>query len=166
MKTQNWQIKILTLCMAAFALCLTVACGDFYPDEEPVAKRIMPLGPCPNDINEVPEDPILSSSQRLNLKADHAHEIFDKHHFLLFNGQQTSISYDAVTYVGIDSDSKGSFFRYHESYPQRYLVVIEIGFVSDDVDQSKLPPEKRIPHCLEGVPVHFLTNQPEARIDG
>ena len=27
MNTRNWQIKILTLCMAAFALCLTVACG-------------------------------------------------------------------------------------------------------------------------------------------
>ena len=47
MNTRNWQIKILTLCMAAIALCLTAACGDSFPREEPGAKRIMPLGPCP-----------------------------------------------------------------------------------------------------------------------
>ena len=53
MNTRNWQIKILTLCMAAIALCLTGACGDSFPGEEPVARRIMPADPCPNDINEV-----------------------------------------------------------------------------------------------------------------
>ena len=30
MNTRNWQIKLLTLCMAAITLCLAVACGDEY----------------------------------------------------------------------------------------------------------------------------------------
>ena len=33
MNTRNWQIRILTLCMAAFTLCVAAACGDGLNDE-------------------------------------------------------------------------------------------------------------------------------------
>ena len=56
MNTQNWQIKILTLCMAAIALCLTVACGGDeyltdYPDE---GLLIVSLEPCEIDVPLIP----------------------------------------------------------------------------------------------------------------
>ena len=43
MNTRNWRIKILTLCMAAFTLCLAAACGDAGPE------RITPSAPCGDD---------------------------------------------------------------------------------------------------------------------
>ena len=151
MSIGNWQIKILTLCMAAFALCLTAACGESYPDEEPVIKRIMPMGSCPNDINEAPDNPELTYKQEVELKFERAGEVLNKYHSLLTGRDDTS------------QVSLGYFSSEDRIFPYRadsYTVFIDIWFVTNDVDQSKLPPEERIPHCLEGVPVHFLTNQP------
>ena len=151
MNTRNWQIKVLTLCMAAIALCMTGACGDSFPGEEPVAKRIMPADPCPNDINEVPDNPRLSTREELDLKFDRVQEVIDKYDSLLFSREDIAVL-------------SGGYFPYEERpYSFKvdgYTVFIQIRLVHDDVEQRDLPPEKRIPHCLEGVPVHFLTNQP------
>ena len=144
-------------------MCLTAACGDSLPDEPPVMKRIMPLEPCPNDINEAPGDPILSSLQRLDLKIERAKAILDKYESLIVRaaevaGDFSGLSVDRAKYEYdflklLDADE-----------PLEYKTFIEVWFATDDVDQSKLPPEERIPHCLEGVPVHFLTNRPYSTI--
>ena len=48
MNTGNWQIKMLTLCMTAFTLCLTAACGDAGTDYAG-PEIITPSAPCGDD---------------------------------------------------------------------------------------------------------------------
>ena len=131
MNTRNWQIKILTLCMATFALCLTAACGESYLDEEPVAKRIMPAGPCPNDINEMPDDPRLSTREEPDLKFERVREVMKKYDTLLFSREDIAV-------LG------GGAFPYEErpgSFKvDSYTVFLRVLLVHDDVEQRDLPP--------------------------
>ena len=60
-----------------------------------------------------------------------------------------------VTRAGVDY-VEGAIER---GFVFREKVYIEVGLATDELDQSDLPLEKRIPHCFDGVPVHFLTNQ-------
>ncbi len=143
-------------------MCLTAACGDSLPDEPPVMKRIMPLEPCPNDINEAPGDPTLSPLQRRDLKIERAETIWHKFIKVNLGMSYLDTSGSGVSYAQYEYD----LLKLRGAYaPLKYKIFIEVWFATDDADQSKAPPEERIPHCLEGVPVHFLTNQPYATID-
>ena len=128
----------------------------------------MPLEPCPNDINEAPGDPTLSPSQRLDLKIERVWAILDKYESLIFEptSDKGDVSAANPGYATYEFDVSKLLDEYKrlkllDEYERlRYKVFIGLSFVTDDADQSKLPPEERIPHCLEGVPVHFLTNRP------
>ena len=121
------------------------------------------MEPCPNDINEAPEDPTLSPSQRLDLKIERAKAILDKYESLIFEptSDKGDVSAANPGYAPYEFDVSKLLDEYERL---RYKVFIGLSFVTDDADQSKLSPEERIPHCLEGVPVHFLTNRPYTTI--
>ena len=161
--TTNWQLKALTLLAAAVAICLTAACGDSLPDEfqYPSFKRIMPMGPCPNDINiGATRYTSYTSYPRMTLedKKRYAEGIVRHYDSLIWNVEE-------VSYSGVGVMPNGYYAPECWKNPdQSPVVFIEVGFDTDDVDQSKLSPEERIPHCLDGVPVHFLTNQGHGKV--
>ena len=147
--------KLLLLLMATACLGLVAACGESVPIEYeyPVYKRIMPLEPCPNDINAVDTD----SKSELRLRYDVAEEVFLENE-LLFYGEGLRVSGVYPDYGRAVFEGEITPFLYDEGHVAKAFILVTI--VADELDQSELPLEKRIPHCLEGVPVHFLTNQP------
>ena len=163
MKTHNWQTKALTLFIAGIALWLSTSCGDSLPDEYqyPSFKRIMPMGPCPNDINiGATNYTSYTSYPRMTLEAKKTYaEAIVRKYTLIWEQ-------DHVSYSGVGMMPNGYYApEFWKSFEDRSPVVfIEIAFEAGEVDQSRLPPEERIPHCLEGVPVHFLTNQGHGKV--
>ena len=79
--------------------------------------------------------------ERLRPERDRIEAIIDRHE-LLIRRQPNISGYGVQTIV----DENG--------YPTDAMF-IHIG-VTEKVDQSTLPPEDRIPDCLEGVPVQFV----------
>ncbi len=160
MKTQNWQTKALTLFIAAAALGLATACTEnsdppIYESDVPVYKRIMPHYPCPDDINEYPfldNQPALSDGARL----PYAQKVMEEHLLPMLEREGGPIWQSVTPYWIRDWFSSAVFDEWEGT------VIIEVVFYSDDVQLSQLPPENRIPHCIKGVPVHFITNQPWA----
>ena len=158
--TTNWYIQLLTLTVAAACLWLATACTEnsdapIYEGDVPVYKRIMPLDPCPNDINEYPSgenQPALSDGARL----PYAQKVMEEHLIPILDKEGGPIWQMVTPYRIRDWPSIAVFDEWEG------VVIIEGVFYSDDVQLSQLPPENRIPHCIEGVPVHFITNQPWA----
>ena len=141
--------------MATACLGLVAACGESVPIEYeyPVYKRIMPLEPCPNDINAVDTD----SKSELRLRYDVAEEVYLKNESL-FYAQGLKVSVASPDYGRAVFEGEITPFSYDEGHIGKAYIQVEV--VAEELDQSELPPGERIPHCLEGVPVHFLTNQP------
>ena len=149
--------KLFLLLMATACLGLVAACGESVPIEYeyPVYKRIMPLEPCPNDINAVDTD----SKSELRLRYDVAEEVFLENE-LLFYGEGLRVSGVYPDYGRAVFEGEFMPFSYDEGHIGKAFILVMI--VADELDQSKRRPENRIPHCLDGFPIHFLTNQPIA----
>ena len=160
MKTTNWQTIALTLLIAAVALWLTAACGEPASTEEEIATyaRIMPKEKCPNDVNDLNES--------VEWKMDRASEIIRRNDGWLY--EQKKVYPTTVGVMAVEPDktlrTHGFLYQYYSSRIS-HVVVIEVWFEEDYVDQSTLLPEERIPHCLEGFPVHFLTNQSPSSLE-
>ena len=168
MNTGNWQIKILTLFMVAFALCLTVACGDAGTDYAG-PERITPSAPCGDaDAPLVPSVEFQQFSgiehwtdgsintrvwnraaqargNRLGPEMDRVQAVIDKYR-------------DRIRRLpGVNG------FGVSELQTENTLPTDKLGIriiVTEHIDQSTLPPEDRIQDCLEGVPVHFEIGGP------
>ncbi len=159
MKTTNWQAKALTLFIAALALWLTAACTEnsdapIYESDVPVYKRIMPLNPCPNDINEyrsLDHQPALPYEERL----PHAEKVLEE--IVL----PTLAREGGLPWHTVDAYLSRRFSTTWLDYEWEGVVIIQVEYFATDVQLSHLPPENRIPHCIEGVPVHFITDKPE-----
>ena len=168
----NWKIKILTLFMAAIALCMTASCGDVGIDENastneyvgnyeyvganPGVERITPSEPCGDEDKAMPSDekPMTWTERRLQREAAaketyRIRKILDKYDDLIFR-QST-----------VHGWSIGKLRHKNSVLIDQMFIEIE---VDDYVDQSTLPPEDRIPECLEGIPVHFVIT-PRATIE-
>ena len=185
MNTRNWQIKILTFCMAAFALCLTVACGDEYTGPE----RITPSAPCGDDVPLTPsveyitlegakvprgyeksleaaknpgligiEDAegrerfinsmrAIARAERLRPERHRVQKILDKYRDRILRNLELR-GYGYSFHFGVDAID-------HETGLPTDKMIIRIQ-VNEYVEQSTLPPEDRIPECMEGVPVHYI----------
>ena len=152
-------IKILWLVIASVGVFMATACGKPPPIEYdyPVYERILPAQFCPNDIDELQrvhreDGTSYYNNQQLwsrAYKLEHAKVILEKYETLFEE-------HPDVTRAGVDY-VEGAIER---GFVFREKVYIEVGLATAKLDQSELPLEKRIPHCLDGVPVHFLTNQP------
>ncbi len=162
MKTTNWQTKALTFFIAAVALWLAAACGEpaSIDDEILTYERVMPKEKCPNDANDLNES--------VEWKMERADEIIRRNDGWLH--AQKEVSHVDFGVMAVEPDQQLRTLGFLGQYNFRHLgrfnrsriwhvVVIEVSFAEDYVDQTTLPPEERIPHCLEGFPVHFLTNQ-------
>ena len=149
--------KLLLLLIVVTYLGLVAACGESVPIEYeyPVYKRIMPLEPCPNDINAV------DTNLRHELKAryERAKEVFDKN-YSLFWSEGLKVNQASPDYGRAVFEGEFMPFSYDEGHIGKAFILVMI--VADELDESKRPPENRIPHCLDGFPIHFLTNQPIA----
>ena len=152
-------IKILWLVIASVGVFMATACGKPPPIEYdyPVYERIIPAELCPNDINELKKVHREDGTSYYNnqqlwsraYKLERAKVILEKCETLFEE-------HPDVTRAGVDY-VEGAIER---GFVFREKVYIEVGLATAKLDQSELPLEKRIPHCLDGVPVHFLTNQP------
>ena len=165
MKATNWQTKALTLFIATVALFLTTACNSENPYEYPF-QRITPSAPCGPDV------PLTPSMEFVHLKGASDLEInraFNKRYDRLtpkFERAAAILSkYDEriMRHYILDYEEVGDRFV-QERYVESMLadnevltdkIVIRID-VTEYVDQSKFPPEHRIPECMDGVPVHFV----------
>ncbi len=154
MKTHNWQTKALTLFIAAAALLLATACEEPASIEEEISvyMRVMPKEKCPDDVNDLNES--------VEWKMERADEIIRRNDGWLH--AQKEVSHVDFGVMAVEPDKTLRTFGLLDQYfwsRISHVVVIEVWFAEDYVDQRTLPPEERIPHCLEGFPVHFLTNQ-------
>ena len=164
MNTGNWQIKMLTLCMTAFTLCLTAACGDAGPE------IITPSAPCGDDDYEtltpslelrefgsiehlydgsmsetVWNDAAVARWERLAPERERVENILAKYTDRIWKlpGVYSSRVSALRTENGLATD--------------KYVINIS---VHEHIDWSTVLPEDRIPDCLEGVPVHFEKGGP------
>ena len=155
MNTRNWQIKILTLCMAAIALCLTAACESTDP-EYAGPQRITPSAPCGDDVpltqsvefSRLPENAgiteiglaAMARAERLRPEIERIQAILDKYEDLI-RRQPNVLGYNVNSMRKEDGE-----------ITDKQIIGIA---VEEYVDQSTFPPEDRIPECMEGVEVHF-----------
>ena len=155
MKTTNWQTKALTLFIALTALCLTATCaGSEY------GKRYTPSAPCgpavpltesvefaqlkdTSDLKKDRESTV--REERLRLETERIEAILDKYEDRIL--AQSPARGGFVHGWGVSSIR-------NENDELTEKLIIQI-MVTEYVDQSTLPPEVRIPECLEGVEVHF-----------
>ena len=154
MKTHNWQTKALTLFIAAAALLLATACEEPASIEEEISvyMRVMPKEKCPDDVNDLNES--------VEWKMERADEIIRRNDGWLH--AQKEVSHVDFGVMAVEPDKTLRTLGFLDQYFSSrisHVVVIEVSFAEDYVDQRTLPQEERIPHCLEGFPVHFLTNQ-------
>ena len=158
--TTNWYTQLLTLTVAAACLWVATACTEnsdapIYESDVPVYKRIMPLDPCPNDINEYPfkeNQPALPYEERL----PHAERVLEE--IVL----PTLDKEGGLPWFSVDAYRSARFTWTWLGSEWDGVVIIRVQYHATDAQLSKLPPENRIPHCIEGVPVHIVTNQPSA----
>ena len=166
MNTPNWQIKMLTLCMAAFALWPTAACGDAGPE------RITPSAPCGDADYEtltpslefrefvgigtwndgsistrVWNRAVSARWERLRPERHRVQKILDKYTDRILRNLDLR-GYGYSFHFGVDAID-------HETGLPTDKLIIRIQ-VNEYVEQSTLPPEDRIPECMEGVPVHYI----------
>ena len=187
MKTTNWQTKALMLFIAAAALWLTAAaaCANAVT-EYAIGDRITPSAPCGPDIPLTPsieyitlegakvpsgneryleaaknpgligiEDPAGRASfiqsirataraERLRPETERIKAIIDRHKDLIWK-QSTAYGYSVYNVKNEDGE-----------LTDKQVIGI---YVARQFDQSTIPPEDRIPECLEGVEVHFLVER-------
>ena len=166
MRIHNWPIKALIIVAAAAAvLVAAVACGEdpdpsIYVSNVPIYKRIMPYYPCPNDINDyrgLDHKPALVDSERL----PYAKKVLKEHIHPILNQEGGPIWHSTSPYWVRDWSSTAE----HDEWEN--TVIIEIEYYVSDVELAQFPEKHRVPHCIKGVPVHIITNQPwiEATID-
>ena len=139
MNTGNWQIKMLTLCMTAFTLCLTAACGD-AGTEYTSPERITPSAPfgdgsARDDRSTCEANSSENTLARREEVSRKYEDMFSRHPYISW--------VSVMDYI----DENGEWATTNNS------IVVQ---VSKKVDQSTLPPEKRIPDCLEGIPVQII----------
>ena len=159
MKTINWQTKALTLFMAAvvmIALGLVVACETDSPGPtehvwSPTYKRIMPLGPCPDDINS--EAAI--QERTVEERFWYAQEKMKKYNLMVL---AAGVRATGASVVQLKNQFGNWDFIHYPDYGE--VTFIEITVNTSDVDVNSLPDVGENPLCFEGVPVHFVTDQP------
>ena len=163
MNTQNWQIKLLTLCMAAFALCLTAACERNYTLEE---VWITPSAPCGDDVPLVPSVEFVQLLERLGAPAT-----------TRYRNTIPGLADAVAARKGRLAPEKERIWTIVQKYQDRldkhtYIyaygpepLIDENGWLTDKivvvidviemVDQNMLPPEDRISECMDGIPVYY-----------
>ena len=181
MKTHTWQTKALTLFIAALAvLWLATACT-----EDSGIRIITPAAPCGPDIPLTPsieyitlegarvpegweryleaaknpllisvEDPVdrerfilsmrmTARAERLRPETDRIRAILDKYDNLISKHDFFTGGYAGSGWVRAISTEEGLL-------TDKQVIVIRVN-----IHPRKLPPEERIPECLDGIPVHF-----------
>ena len=181
MNTRNWQIKMLTLCMAAFALCLTVACGDEYLTDYPYPDeglRIVSLEPCEIDVPLIPSIEFIKLAEKWMQPGDDiSYEALRE-----LSGYRASVRarekrlspefkrirdalqpqkyqiYEFPYYSWSDVEALNTW----DGTPTDKLVVVV--HLSHLVDMRTVRPEALIPGCIAGVPVHIIFGQLSERV--
>ena len=165
MNTRNWQIKMLTLCMAAFALFLTAACGDEYTGPQ----RITPSAPCGDadyetllpsrEFRSFAVSKFTNEETRRRVQNQAAEDRAER--LLLERIRVRAILRQYVDRIRKQYVRHGGYVHgfglgalSDENGIPTDRMVIEI-WVTKYVDQITFLPEDRIPECMEGVPVHF-----------
>ena len=180
MNTRNWQIKILILCMAAIALCLTAACGDEYLTLYPYPDgglRIVSSEPCEIDVPLIPSIEFIKLAEKWTQPGDDiSYEALKE-----FSGYRASVRArekrlspefkrirDALEprkyqiqefpyYIGSDVEALNT----RDGTPTDKLVVVV--HLEHLVDMRTVRPEALIPGCIAGVPVHIILGNLEER---
>ena len=159
MKTTNWQTKALTLFTAAAVLCVATACISESDNEYPY-KLVTPSVPCGPDVPLTQsvelaqlKDPtpleldwaMRVRQERLRPETERIRAILDEYEERIL--LQSSL-YDGFSLGG------GVKSILNEDGELTDKQVIHIAG-SEYVDQTSLPPEIRIPDCIDGIEVHF-----------
>ena len=140
MKTTNWQTKALTLFIAGICMLMVSACEHDIA-EKPLAKIGTDYSTCGANLEEGEQSMTTTTDDR----GERIHEV--------------RLKYDALFWrqPNVHSVSEGIFYDENGKMMEMGGIVIR---VSAKVDQSTLPPEDRIPACLEGVPVQIRVKAP------
>ena len=169
MKIQNWQTKALTLFIAALALWLTTACDNVSPEVDPFhnIENFTTHGSCGKD--DWPREPseefrqfegienlfdgsktvqieraLAVRAERLRPETERIQAILDKH---IDQIQKRFVNQGmSIHEIGVGSVWLGEYITDKQ--------VISI-YVTGYADQHTLPPEDRIPECVDGVEVHI-----------
>ena len=173
MNTRNWQIKILTLCMAAFALCLAAACEPGQIEVE----RITPSAPCMNDTTLTPSVEFVDLYEKWRdergLGEDATME--DLRDLPGYRGAKNARAdrlepefLRTVTMIGAKYDERIKRHPFYRGHVISYLedkkgwltdtIVLEID-VHRMVSPYRFPPGDQIPECIEGIPVLYFLNR-------
>ena len=163
-RTTNWQTKALTLFIAAVAmtaLLSMVACESKTsgPTEHvwsDTYKRIMPLGQCPNDINARDASP----DRTLEEKRQYALEKMNEYHRMLL---ETNVRMTGGGVTQMENQFGNWDFINYPEYGE--VTFIEIRVNDSDIDVDILPNVGENPLCFNGVPVHFVTDQPYGELE-
>ena len=163
MNTWNWQIKILTFCIAAIALCLTAACERDYPLEE---VRITPSAPCGDDAHLVPSVEFIQLLERLGMPATtrYVNTIPGLAHAVARRKGRLAPEKERVWTIVQKYRERLSKHTYIYAYGPEPLIdengwqtdkIVVVIDVIEMVDQNMLPSEDRISECMDGIPVHY-----------
>ena len=150
MKTTNWQTKALTLFITAVALWLVTACRDLGTNNEvPLAKDTTEQATetnydysmCGENFEEGDGSMTITDGNR----GERIHEV--------------RLKYDALFWrqPNVHAVGEGTFYDDNGRMTEVGGIIVH---VSTKVDQSTLPPEDRVPECLEGVPVQIRVDAP------
>ena len=171
MKTTNWQTKALTLFIAAVALWFATACEG----NPTVPKVITPSAPCGDNYGPlVPSrelqhlsgrddwvegrissqdwnQAVMARNERLRPEEDRVRAILDKNLDLIrrhrFHHPDGNGWVRGWGVKPIQTET--------ELMTDKHAIFL---YVSEYVDQSRFPPDERIPECMDGIPVHFEIN--------
>ena len=170
MKTHNWQIKALTLFIAAaIALWLTTACTTYYPINYPVdGIRVISSEPCDIDVPLVPSQEYVELEEKLNQLGDEAdYMALQEIREGAYKARYARLEPEYKRIVDVLRTFKDLFMKYPyfeeamvegmrtwDGTPTDKLVVVV--YITHLVDPRTVPPEDRIPGCIAGVPVHYL----------
>ena len=167
MKQLNWQTKALALFIALTALWLATACT-----EDPVPKVITPSVPCGDD-----DGPLVPSMEFQHFSG--RDDVYDGR--ISTQEWNQAVSARAERMRSEEDRTQATLdrnldlirrHRFHHPDGNGWVrgwgvrhIRTETGLLTDRlaililvaeyVDQSRFPPEERIPECMEGFPVHF-----------
>ena len=172
MKTNNWQTKALNLFIAGIALFLTTACQSENADEYPLNPHEFsllefraPSTPCGKNVSLTQSIEFAqlkdanfgerytaerARRDRLRPEENRIREILGEYEELI---QMQQIDQGGH----IDHYGVVSIWNKDGQITDKYVIGI---IVIEDVRQTMLPLEKRIPECMDGVPVHYILLPP------
>ena len=172
MKTTNWQIKALTLFIAAAGLLLATACAKEYPGAYPRdGLHIISSEPCEDAVPLVPSVEFVQLAEREappGVKyptGDQLEELPGYKEVLDARRKRLGPRIERVEQAldeYQDRLRKNPYYLFSELYLEDGLsgvatdsLIVRMYFDHWD-DPRTVPPEDRIPGCIGGVPVHIF----------